>query len=128
MKFSHVLLHALTAVVLGSGCAHATLLNPSFRPAPTCSAGVTVYASRERAPADYKEIATISSGAGLEVMRKKAAEYGATGLILTDQTVTTQGGVTVGRTTTPATSSVQQNATAIFSAGDSTRVATACQR
>lgn len=116
-----------TFLALGAvGCAHATILNESFRPPPTCTAAITVYASKEKAPADYREIAILSSGFGLDALKKKAAEVGATGLILTGTTSSTSGGVTVGRTTTPITTTTFDNAVAIHSVSDSAAVRAAC--
>ena len=120
-------------VLLLAGCVRtgAALFDPTASYASTCDRAIIIYASSAKAPAGYREIALLSSDATMKSdddvlrdQRRKAAEIGATGILLNrvgdvQPAVSTDG--TVSMSDTRVIRSV-----AIFVAGDSARVRAAC--
>lgn len=83
----------VVALIAVAACTqtNAALLDPSVHLAKTCADGIELYTSPDKAPAGYHEVALLNakgstaftSEAGMMTsMRKKAAEVGATGVIL----------------------------------------------
>lgn len=82
-----------TALLIVSGCTYtnAALIDNSVRLARTCPDAVMLYTSPSRVPGPYTEVALLNSTASADAttesgmmksMRQKAAEVGATGIIL----------------------------------------------
>ena len=120
-------------LLLLAGCVRtgAALFDPTANYASTCERAIIVYASPAKAPASYREVALLSSDATMKSdddvlrdQRRKAAEIGATGILLNRvgdaQPIISSDG-TVSTTDTRVVRSV-----AIFVEADSARVRAAC--
>lgn len=115
------------------GCVRtgAALFDPTASFSSTCDRAIIIYASPAKAPAGYREIALLSTNATLKSdddvlrdQRHKAAEIGATGIVLgrvgdVEPTVSADGTVSSG-------DSRMVRSVAIFVAADSARVRSAC--
>ena len=123
----------LLPLVLLAGCVRtgAALFDPTASYASTCDRAIIIYASPAKAPANYREIALLSSDATMKSdddvlrdQRHKAAEIGATGILLNKvgdvQPVVAADG-SVSTSDTRVVRSV-----AIFVEADSARVRAAC--
>jgi len=120
------------------GCTHtnAALLDQSVHLARTCEEGVIMYTTPDKAPRGYREIALLNatgttdftSEAGMmKSMRKKAAEVGATGIIL--GSINEPGaGAKVAAAVFGTTTERKGKAVAIFAESDVERVQSACAR
>ena len=120
-------------VLLLAGCVRtgAALFDPTASYASTCERAIIVYASPAKAPAGYREVALLSSDVTMKSdddvlrdQRRKAAEIGATGILLNrvgdvQPAVSTDGTLSTGDTRVV-------RSVAIFVAGDSARVRAAC--
>jgi hypothetical protein len=110
------------------------LLDQSFRLAPTCEPGIVMYTTPDKAPAGYRELALLNatgntawtSEAGMmKSMRKKAAEAGATGIILSGISEPGAGAKVAGAVLGTGAER-KGKALAIYSPADSARVAQTC--
>ena len=83
----------LAGLIVGAGCTrtNVALLDQSLRPPQTCEEGILMYTSPARAPSGYVELALLNSSGStaftseagmMKSQRQKAAEIGATGIIL----------------------------------------------
>jgi hypothetical protein len=110
------------------------LLDTTVHYAPVCKEGVVFYTTRDKAPQPFKEVAILSSsgsssmtnqGQMIESMREKAAEIGATGVILND--INEPGaGAKVAGAIFGVSPERQGKALAIFAEADTARVRQAC--
>lgn len=87
-----LMLTSLSGLVAGCVSTNAAVLDNSVKLARTCSDGVMVYTSSEKVGKPYQEIALLNSkgetgftseGGMVNSQRKKAADLGANGIILT---------------------------------------------
>ena len=124
---------AVLAISALSACvptSQATRAHPKDPPLPpTCPVGIAVYSARAEAPADYREVAlltTTKSGAlALDLLRRRAAEVGATGFVF-GSTVTTSDGVKILGPTIMKSESQTTDALAVYSASDLPRLRKLC--
>ena len=115
--------------------AHIVARNPALTLAPTCANAVPVYASRDRVPYDYYEVAMIAAEANsvyngngdlLKAVRNQAARVGANGVVIdslgtTHATVKILGAALGGRDAERKASAI-----AIWMPSDTARVREAC--
>ena len=115
--------------------AHIVAMNPALTLAPTCANAVPVYASRDRVPYDYYEVALINAEANsvyngngdlLKSVRNQAARVGANGVVIdslgtTHATVKILGAALGGRDAERKASAI-----AIWMPSDTARVRAAC--
>lgn len=127
---------ALLFVVILAACVstNVALLDTSVHFVPTCKEGVVFYATKDKAPQNYKEVALLTSTASsdwtdqqkmLESMRDKAASIGATGVILSE--IAEPGaGARIAGAVFGVTPERQGKAVAIYAAEDTARVRQVC--
>jgi hypothetical protein len=127
---------ALCSVVGLAACVstNVALLDTSVHHAPVCKEGVIFYMMPDKAPPGYKELALLSSSGEsgwtgqdqmVESMRKKAAEIGATGVILND--IKEPGtGEQIAAAILGTPTERHGKAVAIWSEADTARVRQAC--
>lgn len=83
----------VAGLLAGAACTrtNVALLDQSLRPPPTCEEGILMYTSPDRAPSGYVELALLNSAGStaftseagmMKSQRQKAADIGATGIIL----------------------------------------------
>jgi hypothetical protein len=126
------LLCALTAC---GARAHVVAINPALTLAPTCANAVPVYASRDKVPYDYYEVAMITAQANsvyngngdiLKSVRNQAARVGANGVVI-DSLRTTHATVKVlGAALGGHDAERKASAIAIWMPSDTARVREAC--
>ena len=84
-------LPALVLVAIGCVSTNATVLDPTIKLASTCPDAVRLFTTPARVTSAYREVALLhskgesdwsSEAQMMESMRKKAAQYGANGIIL----------------------------------------------
>lgn len=120
-------------LLLLAGCVRtgAALFDPTASYASTCERAIIIYASPAKAPAGYREVALLSSDATMKSdddilrdQRRKAAQIGATGILL-NRVGDVQPVVAADGTASTSDARVVRSV-AIFVAGDSARVRAAC--
>jgi hypothetical protein len=126
------LVFALTAC---GARAHVVARNPALTLAPTCANAVPVYASRDKVPYDYYEVAMITAQANsvyngngdiLKSVRNQAAGVGANGVVI-DSLRTTHATVKVlGAALGGHDAERKASAIAIWMPSDTARVREAC--
>jgi hypothetical protein len=119
-----------------AGCTrtNAALLDQTTSYPKTCERGVLMYTQPSKAPAGYKELALLnatgssswtSEGGMMKSMRKKAADLGATGIILGN--IDEPGaGAKVAAAVLGVGADRKGKAVAIYADADTTRVWAAC--
>ena len=115
--------------------AHIVARNPALTLAPTCANAVPVYASSDKVPYDYYEVAMITARANsvyngngdiLESVRNQAARAGANGVVI-DSLGTTHATVKVlGAALGGHEAERRASAIAIWMPSDTARVREAC--
>jgi hypothetical protein len=127
---------AILFVVALAACVstNVALLDTTLHYTPVCKEGVAFYTTRDKAPSGFKEVAILSSSGSsnftnqnqmVESMRDKAAEIGATGVILND--INEPGtGAKVAAALFGVSPERQGKALAIWSDADTARVRQAC--
>jgi len=115
--------------------AHVVARNPALTLAPTCANAVPVYASSDKVPYDYYEVAMITARANsvyngngdiLESVRNQAARAGANGVVI-DSLGTTHATVKVlGAALGGHEAERRASAIAIWMPSDTARVREAC--
>jgi hypothetical protein len=142
--FTHYILsgkrtaHALTAVgvIVMAGCVqtNAALMDNGLHLARTCPAGVRLYSTPSKVQAQFEEVAILnSSGLSewtnesqmMESMRKKAAELGATGVIM-DNIKEASEGAKVAAQVLGGVTQRRGKSVAIYVPSDTARVAAVC--
>jgi hypothetical protein len=127
-------LAAVAMLVVACVSTNVALLDTSVHYVPTCKDGVAFYLTKDKAPQSYKEVALLnSSGASqftdqqkmLESMREKAAEVGATGVIL-NEIAEPGAGAQVAGAIFGVSPQRHGKAVAIYAADDTARVRQAC--
>jgi hypothetical protein len=121
-------------VVIACTRTNAALLDPSVHLAKTCADGIELYTSPAKAPAGYQEVALLNSTGStsftseagmMKSMRKKAAEMGATGVILGGIDEPGAGAKVAGALLGTGTER-KGKAVAIYSADDTAKVNRVC--
>ena len=124
----------LPLLIVGCTRTNAAVLDQSIHLARTCEEGIVMYTTPEKAPAGYKEVALLNatgstsfaSEAGMmKSMRKKAAEVGATGIILGGISEPGAGAKIAGAVLGTGTER-KGKAVAIYTPDDTARVTKAC--
>lgn len=124
----------LLVAVVACVSTNVALLDTSVHYAPTCKEGVVFYATKDKAPQKYKEVAILSSSGSsgftnqsqmIESMRNKAAEIGATGVIL-NEIAEPGAGAKVAGAIFGVSPERQGRAVAIFAEADTARVRQSC--
>jgi len=115
--------------------AHIVATNPALTLAPTCANAVPVYASSDKVPYDYYEVALITAQANsvyngngdiLKSVRNQAARVGANGVVI-DSLATTHATVKVlGAALGGHDAERKASAIAIWMPSDTARVREAC--
>lgn len=122
--------------VIATACVQtrAIVLNPTARRAPVCAEAVIIYTAADKVGEAYDEVALLDSRGDNDMttvdqmynsMRKKAAQLGATGVIL-EETKEASTGAEVAQVLLGTAANRKGKATAIYVADDSARVAQAC--
>lgn len=128
----------LICTTLACACTrtNVALLDQSIKPPATCEQGVVMYTSVDRAPKGYVELALLNSSGStgftseagmMKSQRQKAAEVGATGIILSGIDEPGAGAKVVGAFLGTGAER-KGKALAIFSPADSAKVNEACRR
>ena len=135
--FARVVNAALLVCTLTACGARARIVatNPALALAPTCANAVPVYASRDKVPYDYYEVAMITAEANsvyngngdlLKSVRNQAARVGANGVVI-DSLGTTHATVKVlGAALGGHDAERKASAIAIWMPSDTARVREAC--
>lgn len=126
----------VAGVLIAVACVQtrATVLNPTAKRAPVCPDAVIIYTSADKVGKQFTEVAILDSRGDNDLtsvdqmhnsMRKKAAELGATGVILGD-TKDASTGAQVAQAFLGTSANRKGQATAIYIPEDSARVISAC--
>jgi hypothetical protein len=136
MKVMSAMALAAVAVLGGCGVRSQTVeMAPALSRAPTCVNAIEVYESRAEVPANYYEVAWIETeGSGVwttdaqlrEVMRRRAAEAGANGLISNTVEQNKTGVNVLGEALGARTSTARVSGLAIWMPAHESRVTLAC--
>ena len=124
------------ASVVAIGCTrtNAALMDNSVHLAPTCADAVKMYTSPSKVGADYQEVALLNSTGStgftseagmMKSMRQKAAQVGATGIIMGNIDEPGAGAKVVGAIFGTGTER-KGKSVAIYIPGDSARVREVC--
>jgi hypothetical protein len=115
--------------------AHVVARNPALTLAPTCANAVPVYASRDKVPYDYYEVAMITAQANsvyngngdiLKSVRNQAARVGANGVVIDSLTTTHATVKVLGAALGGHDAERNASAIAIWMPSDTARVREAC--
>jgi hypothetical protein len=125
----------LAVALVGCVSTNAALLNPSIKLAPVCPDGVMVFTDSSKVGKPYTEVAVLNSrgdndmtseGGMINSQRKKAAQLGANGIILSGMKDPTTG-QQVWHALLGTSANRKGGAMAIHIPSDSARVAEACK-
>ncbi len=136
----HTLLRGATAALLIAGAAcgvksKTTDISPSISRNPTCENAVEVYNSRADVPSSYYELAWVTAEGNSvwttdaqlrSVMRKRAAEQGANGIIVNAVSQNKTGVNVMGEAVGANTATQRASGLAIWIPGASDRTRQAC--
>lgn len=126
-----------SAVLVIGACTrtNVALLDQSFSASRTCERGIVMYTTADKAPAGYKEIALLNSAGQtgftsesgmMKNQRQKAADIGATGIILSG--ITEPGaGAKVAAAVLGVGAERKGKAMAIWAEADTARVNAVCR-
>ncbi|MGE0353183.1 MAG: hypothetical protein AB7Q69_08080 [Gemmatimonadales bacterium] len=123
-----------TGLLAGCVYTNAAVMNPTAQFAPICENGVTLYSTPDKVGKEYVEVAMLNSSGSsswtteegmVHSMRRKAAELGATGIILNDLKDPSSG-AKVAAAIFGVSAERKGRSIAIYVAADSGRVAEVC--
>lgn len=135
MKTGMLALAATAVVLVACTRTNAALLDQTFTAPPTCERGIRMYDDPSKAPAGYVEVALLNSTGStgftteagmLKNQRQKAAELGATGIILNGISEPGAAAKVAGAFLGTGTER-KGKAVAIFSPSDTARVYAICR-